>query len=491
MGGRRNSSQCAVTPPVAADSPVAEAVADSTRQAVRLWGSAAAVWYPFTLLGSALFLAATYLLGSAFASGSPYEFVLAIAAYLILLVLAGLCRLQAYRFSLADFEWNTGNALHARSAEEQTLSTRSEQAKLFFRIHFGVWWRLRLGHRAALVGYGEVAGGGGVLPISFFLPAAGAVSMRGAIAVRDIFGLCRAQLRRAERRDLTVLPALLGEQAAPPVDISVGLDTTQRAKTADEEKYFMREYMAGDRMKDINWKATSRLNEMITRISPVTQERTQLLHLVLRPYVSASDGRRPNQTGSPVPGSRENRDTVFHLDFAKSWLLTFLRVIKLHHPEYTFAVDTGQEVFDVKEMAHIDSLARRLAGIRLRAGGGQGSPTMASAAPGDRRADELFVFSTAFDADLQRFLNSCGSQRTNVFRTVTPLGTTGTDRPGRDAYRLCVNDSPFPAGIGGPWLWRRERRNGRSEKTDAPTGIRATSVDDQPLLVRYACTPSS
>ena len=90
----------------------------------------------------------------------------------------------------------------------------------------------------------------------------------------------------------------------------------------------MREYVPGDRMKDINWKATSRLGELITRISPLTQEQTQLLHVVLRRY-----RRRGGETMT----------ALLHLDFVKSWLLTFLRVVKQQHPEFTFLVDTGGE----------------------------------------------------------------------------------------------------------------------------------------------------
>ena len=64
-------------------------------------------YYPLTLPGTALAAAAVYLLGSAFASGSPHEFLLSIIGFLALLVLAGLGRLQAYRCKLVEFEWDS------------------------------------------------------------------------------------------------------------------------------------------------------------------------------------------------------------------------------------------------------------------------------------------------------------------------------------------------------------------------------------------------
>ena len=418
-----------------------------------------------------MFVVATYLLGSAFASRSPYEFLLSVAAYCALLVAGLLCRLQAYRFSLADFEWNTGPSLHARGAVEHSLSTRSARAMLFFRIHFGVGWKLQAGHRATLFGYREVAGVGGTIPMALYLPASGIAVMRSAISVRDIFGLCRAQLRPIERRELTVLPGLLGDQSAPPVDISVGYDTTQRAQTADEEKYFMREYIVGDRLKDINWKASSRLNEMITRISPVTQERTQLLHVVLRPY------RRP---------ANETLASILHLDFAKSWMITFLRVIKQNHPEYTFRVDTGDAVHQIDAVGDIDPLARSLARVHLRGADSSANRGDAFADGTGHRATELFVFTTLFDADLPHFITAAGARRAHVFRTSHAEKSSAATRA---AYRLCLSDSLLPGSIGGAWSWRTEWRAAAPPALPSPD--RQTTIDDQPLAVRYACTLSS
>ena len=242
-------------------------------------------YYPFTLLGTAVAGAAIYLLGSAFASGSPHEFLLSITGFLILLVLAGLGRLQAYRCKLVEFEWDSSAPLAARELGTQhRLRTRAARSWLFYRI--------TPAHLLA------AAGGAARHPAR--LPRGGHAGRRGVDsalvpvqrpaaddrAVHDS-GCVRAHPRpdsRAERRTLVVRPGLLAEQSTPPVEISAGFDTTQRARTSDEEQYFMREYMPGDRMKDINWKATSRLGELITRISPITQEQTQELHVVLRRY---------------------------------------------------------------------------------------------------------------------------------------------------------------------------------------------------------------
>ncbi len=432
--------------------------------------------YPLTVPGSALFAAAVYLLGSAFATGSPHEFLLSIFAFVVLLVLAGLGRLQAYRFKLVEFEWDTAAVLAARErGTRHRLRTRSARSWLFYRIHFRVAWRLQAGAHAALHGYREVAAPGGELPVPLWFPTSGRLQLTGRLTVRDVFGLTRAQIRGPERRELVVRPGLLGEQAAPRVDVSVSYDTTQRSQTADEEQYFMRQYIPGDRLKDINWKASSRLGELITRISPLTQEPTQQLHVVLR---RARAARRRG----PQPGG-ETLAAVLHLDFAKSWLLTFLRVVKQRHPEFTFLVDTGDERHELESMEAIDTFARHLAELPLT-----GEPPAATHAP----ARELFVFSTLFDRELPRFLERCGAATVNLFRTVAvaprraAANVAAAARP--EPFRMYVNESPLPVTLGSGWTWAADRR---ARPVGVGGGPRLRLLDEQPLSVRYLCTFSS
>ena len=419
-------------------------------------------YYPFTLPGTALAAAAVYLLGSAFASGSPHEFLLSIFGFLVLLVLAGLGRLQAYRCKLVEFEWDSSAPLAAREhGAQHRLRTRAARSWLFYRIHLRIVWRLQAGRRATLRGYREVATPGGEAAIPLWFPCSGRLELTGRLTIRDVFGLTRAQIRPPERRTLVVRPGLLGEQAAPQVEISAGYDTTQRAKTADEEQYFMREYMPGDRMKDINWKATSRLGELITRISPITQEQTPELHVVLRRFHR---------------GGGESLAAVLHLDFIKSWLLTFLRVVKQQHPEFVFVVDSGGEVHRVDTPEEIEGLARRLAELPL---------TSELPAADNDPARELFIFSTVFDQDLPRFVERSGAQYANVFRSVP------VERKDDDAaapYRMSLGEAPLPTCVGGGWLLARERRPPVSDPVAGPRpGLR----EEQPLKVSYLCTFSS
>ena len=265
--------------------------------------------------------------------------------------------------------------------------------------------------------------------------------------------------------------------------------------------------MPGDRLKDINWKASSRLDELITRISPITQEPTQQLHLVLRRACARPARSQQARGGGRHSGSyrhgggqhdradrgrtvAETPTAVLHLDFAKSWLLTFLRVIKQQHPQYTFLVDTGDDSHELESMEEIDSFARHLAQLPLT-----GKPPATVSAP----ARELFIFSTMFDRELPRFVERCGASIINVFRTAPPRSRRRkTAAPagngvaaagaGPEPFRLCLNESPLPATLGRGWSWTRDRRA-------APVGVgggpRLRLLNEQPVTVSYLCTFSS
>lgn len=398
------------------------------------WTAARAAlrYYPFTLLGTGLLAAAGYLAGSAFATDNSYEFVLSAAATLVLAVLAVDGRLQARRMAAVTLAWDTGGPLSARTAGILDLKAAGAgRPHYFYRLHARFTGRLRAGSRAAVHLRAEVSSASEELPLRLELPVCGDLEVRARLAVRDVFGLSRSHLPgRDERRLLPVRPAALPARSAPKIDAAVGDDTTRRRRSSDEERYYMREYEPGDRLKDINWKASSRLNELITRISPVSEQQTRLLHVELRHY---------------RPAGPETLDSVLHLDYLKSWLVTFLRAVKAEHEDFTFRVITGAGEHDVDTAEDIDDLARRLASITF-APGPEHRPEV--------QPHELFIFTTAFDAALATHVAQLGDTAVHVYRTVSAI----PPRPeGEERIRLTLLRAPSASLVPGSWALRRER----------------------------------
>ena len=275
----------------------------------------------------------------------------------------------------------------------------------------------------------------GTHPLPLSLPLCGQLSAQGRFSVRDLFGLTRARFGEEPERSLTVLPAWLSPEPPRLVEPAGGFEDKSLRRASEEEKYFMREYQPGDRFRDINWKVSSRLQELITRISPVTQEKTRLLAVDFRHYRAAG---------------AESLESVLHLDYLKSWLLAFLRGLKSANERLQFRVRTGAGSSLLATEEDIERFAVELSGLHYQSDPG----------PGVEEAGELFVFSTPFDRGLPLFLAARPLARAQVFRTVRrPAGIRrglpprahlpGRRRPADSAARRRRRGArPVPAGAG-------------------------------------------
>jgi uncharacterized protein (DUF58 family) len=410
--------------------------------------------YPLTLAGTLVAAAAFFLLGRGLAQGNPYAVFLALLAAVVLAALILVGRLQAAACARRQFQWDCSAPLAARRPGTEQLILAPEARLLpFFRVQFRFSGRLTVGRGAGVRLARQLAfAAAGAHPLPLYLPLCGELSARGRFSVRDLFGLTRAAFGEEPERSLTVLPAWLSPGPPRLVEPAGGFEDKSLRRASEEEKYFMREYQPGDRFRDINWKVSSRLQELITRISPVTQEKTRLLAVEFRHY--RTDGA-------------ESLESVLHLDYLKSWLLAFLRGLKSSNERLQFRVRTGAGPRLLATEEDIDHFAVELAGL----------PYQSDPGPGTEEAGELFVFSTAFDRGLPLFLAARPLARAQVFRTVrgrSPAGmparaapagaSSGTEGPGRGSGRAAapVERVLFPpelaeAFLPGPWALRRAR----------------------------------
>lgn len=384
--------------------------------------------YPFTPAGTVLLAASLLLVGRGLAQANPYALFLALLALLVLALLALAGGLQARACARQDFLWDCSAPLVSRWAgTEQRLHGAPVRLLPFFRVHFRLRGRLSVGRGAALrVGRQLSFAGPGPHLLPLAMPLCGRLSAVGRFTVRDLFGLTRARFGEEAVRSLTVLPARLSPEAAPVAEPTGGFEERSVRRSAEEEKYFMREYQPGDRFRDINWKVSSRLQELITRISPVTQEKTRQLAVDFRHF---------------RPEGQESLESVLHLDYLKSWLLAFLRSLKRSDERLQFRVRTGAENQVLAGEEDIERFAAELAELFYQTDPGPAEPP----------ESELFVFSTPFDRGLPHFLAAHPRTRAHVFRTARGGGRNPQVRP------------LFPPGgalaeafLPGPWVWRRE-----------------------------------
>ena len=421
----------------------------------RSWLQSFLFYFPFTLAGSLLLAAALYLLGRSLAQDNPYGVLLALAALLVLGALAVTARLQAnlYRRWQVHWHWDSSAAMYARRAGlSQALITETLRTLPFFRIHFALRGTLKVGREASLRIQREISfAEGGRHPIDLYFPLCGLFACTARFTVRDIFGLSRARFGEEMARNLAVQPASFTQRSIPVPEPSVGFEETSRKRSSDEEKYYMREYLPGDRFRDINWKVSSRLDELITRISPVTQEKTTVLPVSLRNF-------RDRES--------ETVESILHLNIIKSWLMAFLRIMKQEHPEMQFHLTSASSSWLLQSEEDIERFGWELPGILFQRDTGsifQNPPE-----------EELFIFTTAFDRGLPAFLSSQAQARQYIFRTAVAEG--GEERDGTKVVLFQGGCACLP----GSWVLRREPGLEAPRVSSPAFG----KLEEEPLSVR-------
>lgn len=415
-------------------------------------------FYPLTIPGSTLFALSLFLIGLALADGNPYSFLLASLLLAVTVVLAVVSRLQASRLAAAKIEWDTTAPVYARKTEDKHRVTVSGfRAYPFFRVHFILNGVLVAGRSAKLRYHREISGDGSEIGVPVRFPTSGIFHGRGGLAVKDVFGLTRGTIRLQFERSIVVRPALISDRDTPRVEAQKGDENKSRMKSSDIERYFMREYIPGDRHRDINWKASSRFSEIFTRISPVTQEKTKIITVHFRPYASMRT---------------DTLRSVLFLDQCKSALLYFLRSIKKEHSEYQFSVYVGSDVRDLETEEDIDTFATEVASIHYRNPRGEVVTN-----PDDLHPDNVFIFTTSYDSGLRGFLSGIiPGARMQIYRVTIPEKQKNQPPVVKRPLYAGSND-PF---IGGGWILKKDPL-GSNPGLGLSEGI---LLEDDPLEVR-------
>jgi hypothetical protein len=417
------------------------------------WIHKLAFYYPFTVPGTILVLVSLVLFGRSYTAVNSYGFVLSGLALVVLFALSLTGRLQTFRFSRAQVQWDSNQPLYAgMEGIHQRLWAEDLRPFPFYRIHFRISGTMTVGKNASLYISQETSSSGGKsLEVPLYFPLCGAVQARGSLKVRDIFGLTRARFGRDMHRTLIVQPAPFSESRSYPIEAVGGLEDKTRQRSSDEERYYMREYIPGDRFRDINWKSSSRLSQLITRISPYTQEKKKLIFIDFRHFRSYM---------------KETAGSLVHLNQLKSWILGFLRRMKHDNPDYQFLVKTGIELVSIETEEDIQRFSLDLSTLFF-----QPEPSAVQQNPG---TNEVFIFTTPYDETLHDALAQYQNLKTYVLRTAI---ASEKSKNGKTVH-LFKSLSSLP--LAGPWVFLRDRDVDNKKIRVPMTG----AIEEYPIVVK-------
>lgn len=388
-------------------------------QAVRFLQS----YYPLTVLGTAVFLLSIYLLYRALLNRNPYEFLLSLLLIAVVGVLAVSGTVQARRMNKAHAEWDLWDSTQQLTSGQegvQRVDLRTLKPSVFYRIHIVVSGMFLLGSKSRFYHKSEIASAGGEsVSFSLLFPTSGEFHAKMRYTIRDVFGFSRARFGVATARSLLVQPSIAQQLPIPSVSTQSNLSKENRRKTADEERYYMREYVPGDRSRDINWKASDRLQELITRISPLAEDETRIITIHVR-----NVNKYRNET----------LESIVHLDHMKSWLVAFIYAVHNSDQHFAFHVYTASDpttvaVLETEE--DIDDFRVHLGGLRFI----QNAGTIDM----DLGEGEQFIFTTPYDPARVSGLHVPAKSRVSVFTTQSAT----RDQETQHDVRLSNLFSPF------------------------------------------------
>lgn len=390
--------------------------------------------YPLSVPGTILLGFALFLTTNGAYNNDAYSLLAGIIGIVLIVALGAVCTLTALHLSASELTLGFEGVIYAKRPALLKASCKDWKPMFFCRLHLHMYGKIKVGHSSFVLYSEEFSSNrNGFIEAPLCLPLSGQMEVKVVFKVRDMFGISRAIIGFPVSRSLPIVPPIFIEAKKVNIDVSQGNEHKNRQFNADDERYYQREYANGDRLRDINWKSSSRLNQLITRISPETQDKTMILDVEYRPY---------------HPYEHETLRTIALTQFLKSHLLSFLREAKEALPNLNFRIWISGECEILEESDEIDDFALRFAGVfplkETRCTYGKGS---------------WYIFSTSLDHELDASLAGREDAKVLVVSDSRKRTAADSEKNVRDHFEEDGIPYPVlgpfsPTVLPGLWLYR-------------------------------------
>jgi hypothetical protein len=335
----------------------------------------------FTPIGAALLVIALVILARSLYARNSYEMLISCVILLIMLILGLAGWRRAKKLALLEPGWKPPFPMTANSGEESLITGLGSSLPLFFRLHFIVRGKFSPNSDSICPMFAEtsVSRGEETARLELDFPMSGIFHGSGYCKLRDIFGLFSFPCGITLQRTINVRSApCFGKKTQ--INAQSGAEDRKTKSSTNEERFYMREYTPGDRLRDINWKSSEKIDALITRISPDNQEKVSRIEIYFRNF------------GPEMP----SLEALWLLDRAKARLSYFLRSLMDENTSFVFSIRAAQGDWEIEDSEDLEDFLEALAGLSFLPAKNEG---IVSAGTGD-----MYVFSTACDKGLSGFL---------------------------------------------------------------------------------------
>ena len=355
---------------------------------------------PFTPVSAAVLVIALAGLIRSLLNRNSYEIVLASFALLFLLVLGVAGAWRSRKLKSMEPGWKPPAPMTANAIDDdrqRSLVTGLDASiPLFFRLHFYIRGRFFPGGLAGTkkgcflsvetaIPRGETTA---QVPLDF--PMSGVFKGEGFCKLRDIFGFFSFPCGQTRHSTVNVRCApCFGKKIV--INAQSGAEDQRNKPSADVERYYQREYTPGDRLRDINWKSSEKIDALITRISTDNQEKVSRIEVHFRNYGYDNDSLH----------------ALWLLDRAKARLSYFLRTLLDQNSSFIFDVHSAGKEWEIEDQDDLDAFFEELSVLSFAP---PQNETGIQSGAGD-----MYVFSTACDVMLSAFLASCSPRPVSLF----------------------------------------------------------------------------
>ncbi|MDR0300733.1 MAG: DUF58 domain-containing protein [Treponema sp.] len=397
----------------------------------------------FTPAGAAILVVAIVVLIRSLYARNSYEILLSFAALILLLALGVIGRWKAKKLAGLEPGWKVPFPMTANAGEESLITGLGTPLPLFFRLHFIVRGKfspaggdvsadsdtaraeaentttVKSANACFMSAETSVSRGEKTARIEMDFPMSGIFRGSGFCRLRDIFGLFSFSCGVEQKRTVKVRSApCFGRKLH--INAQSGAEDRRNKNSTNEERFYMREYSPGDRLRDINWKSSEKIDALITRISPDNQEKVSRIEVYFRNFGPA----------------KPSIEALWLLDRAKARLSHFLRSLLEENSSFIFSVRAARGNWEIQDSEDLENFLEELAGLSFSAAQNEG---IVPAGAGD-----MYVFSTACDAGLPGFLLACHPRPVSLFivQPETFYKDKVIKRVGPDHETFCKRDFP-------------------------------------------------